>query len=438
MESVTPALAIGAAWERTSDGDPEERATFAMLSIRCGDIVLTEGHDTFVDRLRDGPLVSAYHAAEWLAWNWWRLRWEPKTSREDWLFAHDMTTIGHGYVWPNVTIRSDGHRVAFTARPSRRPDAKPFRYIVDRTLIVGAGAFEGAIDGLIPAVIERLRLGGIGETNLDRIWRGVTAERADPALSLQRRIEALRGDDPDDADDAVIAARLADAPEAGIEAVAELAAHEGAGGRHHSLADLRTWAHRAGFETDPRDAVALAGGGIAAASWHPAWVVGGEAARALRRQEGLGAAPVSTARLEALAGIIRGAVVADAGGGELSFALNDTASRIVLRSRWETGRRFDLARLIGDRLAIHIGERLRPATRTYTWRQQLQRAFAGEFLCPFEAAADMLHGDYSDESIEEVARHFDVSTWTVSTHLMNHGRISRDEIGRDVGTDAAA
>ena len=79
----------------------------------------------------------------------------------------------------------------------------------------------------------------------------------------------------------------------------------------------------------------------------------------------------------------------------LSFVLDRNAreARMVLRSRWQTGRRFDLARLIGDRVIVSGGA-LHPATRTYTYRQKAQRSFAAELLSPFEAVDDMLAGDY--------------------------------------------
>jgi Zn-dependent peptidase ImmA (M78 family) len=114
----------------------------------------------------------------------------------------------------------------------------------------------------------------------------------------------------------------------------------------------------------------------------------------------------------------------------LSFALDHSpdAGRIVLRSKWETGRRFELARLLGDRIAGGAVERLFPATRAYTYRQKLQRSFAAELLSPFEAVAEMLHGDHSSDKLEEIAEHFNVSPFTIRTLLVNHGVIARDDL----------
>lgn len=72
-------LHIEADWETLNEGAPEERACFAAISVNWGESCLTECHDPFVNRIRSGPLLSGYHLAEWLAWNWWRLRWEPRT-----------------------------------------------------------------------------------------------------------------------------------------------------------------------------------------------------------------------------------------------------------------------------------------------------------------------------------------------------------------------
>lgn len=69
---------INAEWEYLDSGLPEERACFAALSIDAHAQCLTEGRDAWANRLRKAPYLSAYPFAEWLAWNWWRLRWEPR------------------------------------------------------------------------------------------------------------------------------------------------------------------------------------------------------------------------------------------------------------------------------------------------------------------------------------------------------------------------
>jgi Zn-dependent peptidase ImmA (M78 family) len=107
-------------------------------------------------------------------------------------------------------------------------------------------------------------------------------------------------------------------------------------------------------------------------------------------------------------------------------------AKVVLRSKWETGRRFDLARLLGDRIVGDKSQRLFPATPTTTYRQKFQRAFAAELLCPYEALEDQLADDYSDEKQEDAANQFRVSPLTIRTILVNRGKIARDDLERDL------
>jgi hypothetical protein len=68
----------------------------------------------------------------------------------------------------------------------------------------------------------------------------------------------------------------------------------------------------------------------------------------------------------------------------------------------------------------------------------MQRSFAAEFLSPFSAVDEMLAGDYSMESQQDVAEHFDVSPLTIQTLLMNHGRVERDAFDTELESAAAA
>jgi hypothetical protein len=429
---MTSALSIQAEWERTDEGTAEERASFGMFRIGTADISLTEGFDAYVSRLRDGPLVSAYHAAEWFAWNWWRLRWEPKSNRSDWPYAHRMSSIGAGYVWPNITFISDGSRVVLIPEPSS-PNAKPFRYIADMPLVVSGPQFEFAVDEFVAQVLDRLNVEKAANTNLCRLWCDLVAERANPKEAIRRKLEALIGAEPDEADAATIDRLEADGREIGLAAVTELAADQGIAGKTHTVSELRSIAATAGYSAKPSDAVALHhASGLPTLDEAPAWVRGAEAARQLRNQVHLGAAPISNSRLEEMAGVSRDLLKGPKKYDEMSFALDDNIeSRVVLGSKWETGRRFNLARLLGDRLCMPDGGKLKAATRTYTYRQKMQRSFAAELLCPFEALEDWLREDYSNEAMENAAEHFTVSPRLIETMLANNGRIDRSGLETD-------
>jgi len=425
--------------ERLGEGSPEERACFGLFSVRCGANELTAGVDHFTSSLRAGPLVSGYHAGEWFAWNWWRLRYEPRSATPDWWRAHTMAAIGEGYVWPNLTIYSDGVRTVLISKPSIRADAKPFRYLGAVPVVVPSTQFEQAVDAFLPRLLSRLDEQHVVETNLHRVWSDVLAERSDPNLAKRRRLEALLGHDADEGDDEAVERLAADSNALGEGAVQELAAESGQGGDMMTAEDLERIAASAGEDASPRDAVRLVeGADLRLWPNTPAWRIGSEAARRLRAQERLATAPISNKTLARLAGLRDEALQKSATGAALSFALDHSPfeGRVVLRSRWETGRRFDVARLLADRLVAGGADRLRAATRAYTYRQKMQRSFAAEFLSPFDAVDALLAGDYSAEAQVDAAEHFHVSPLTIRTLLVNHGRLEREELEADIGAAA--
>ena len=434
------ALAIEAEWEQLNAGSPEERACFSALGIRNGELWLTEAEDAFVKRLRQKVHLSAYHLAEWLAWNWWRLRWEPRRNTPDWSLAHHLATIGGGYVWPNLTILSDGECITLISKSTSLRPQEPLRYVSNVRMGVYAGEFENAIDHFIEQVRGQLLAEGIAKSNLDEIWTDVLAERADPEAGTRRKFEALLGFDPDEADEALLAVLLKDAKALGERAMGEVAAGRSGEGSILTAAQLHETARTSGFDSRPSDAARMRPDTqLSPEVQVPAWKPGAEAAQALRIQERLGLNPISNERLAQLAGMSPKVLTEQTAGRDFSFALDssEAAGRIVLRAKVETGRRFAVARLLGDRLLSKANERLFPATHTYTYRQKVQRAFAAELLCPFDSLRDKLREDYSPESIEEATATFKVSDRVVMWQLVNHGCIDRENLEEELEAAAA-
>ena len=434
-------LTIETDWEHSEAGTPEERASFAAVGIRSGDLWLTEAEDAFVNRIRQKVYLSAYPLAEWLAWNWWRLRWEPRRHSHEWAMAHRMSTIGGGYVWPDITVISDGERLVLIPAPTRPRPAEPLRYICQTPAVVRASIFEDAVDALVLRVLGQLRAESVVTSNLTSIWTDLIQERRSPELALRRKFEALLGYEVDEANDDLIERLVRDSIPLGERGVQELAAARTDNAGPATSAEIQQSAKDSGFESRPRDVVRLRGTSVEPLPVGvAAWKRGVAAARAVREQERLSEGEISNARLCELAGVSSAAISQGQKRGFLSFALDEgpTKGLVVMRSGYETGRRFDLARLLGDRIAAASDGALRPATRTYTYRQKLQRSFAGEFLCPFESLVGMLAGDYSDDMIEDVARHFNVSVLTVRTLLVNHGLIERESLTDDFDVRAYA
>ena len=420
--------------ETLDEGSAEEKAGFGAIKVVADGHCLTEGIDEHAKIYREGPLVSGYHLAEWLVWNWWRLRWEPPRPHAhrtlEWAFAHRMSTVGEGYVWPNVTIDSDGFRSVLTSERSSQHNTGSFRYFGGPTAAIPAKCLESAIDRFVSDVLKRLGEAELDDTNLHRLWHDLRIEREDPTVSRFRRLEALLGRDPDEVEAKEIERHLADAAALGEDALEEVAA--GTESRAQGPIDMLSAerieeiAKRQGFDAEPADAVRL-NSGASLTVWEEteAWRVGEAVAGAVRHQEKLGTEPIDDARLAELAGTTAYAISEHTRrSDELAFALdrNGEGTRMALRSKWETGRRFELARLIGDRL-FGGARRLFPATQAYSYRQKAQRAFAAELLSPFDAVNEMLGNDDSDEKQGDVAQHYQVSPMMIQTLLVNKRRI---------------
>ena len=431
---MTSAWKIDVQWEQPLDeGGPDERNCFAAIGIQANDVWLTEGRDALAIRLRQAPLLSAYHLAEWFAWNWWRLRWEPRASGEEWRFAHKMANIGGGYVWPNITIFSDGERTTLIAQATKDRPGVPFRYINDSVAIIPSTDFESEIDIFLGRVLDRLESMKVANTNLARVWDDVCIERKSLELAQVRKLEALLGNDPDESSADLVARLIADAGTLGIAAVEELAADHGhlQNASVLSALELTNIAKTSGFDAQPASMVSAPKSlhGNDRRNQHPAWLAGTRAAQALREQEHLDG-PISDVHLAKMLAVDQKALNhQNAATVNVSFALDvlNNQSRLVLRSKQHEGRRFELARLLGDRLMSTDGG-LFPATRASTYRQKAQRSFAAELLSPFSAVFNMLNGDYSQEKQADIAGHFDVSPMNIRTQLVNHKILGRDEL----------
>ena len=436
-------LTISLSSENLDTWPVEERATFGLFAITVNDKLLTKGMDTECREIRHGPYVSGYPVAEWLAWNWWRIRWEIGRPSEEnavrrWSFAHRMSSVGEGYAWPNISLFSDGMWFFMDSKPSGNPEGVSFHYFgAPGPQTVPVGNLEAAVDGFMADVLARL---DGHDTNLHRLWGELRAEREDAEVARFRRLEARLGCDPDEADEGMIRRRLDDAAVLGEEALGEVAAdaaHHGRGpAGMMSAEDITAIAKRDGFNANPNEAVRLDDAtDMPSATEVEAWRVGEDAARKIRDREGLDDRPISDKRLADLAGTTRSAISErNKRSDRISFVLADrdgNHARVALGSKWKTRRRFDLARLIGDRLlgdrTDRPAERLFPATRTYSYRQRMQRAFAAELLSPFAAVDEMSGGDYSEDKQNDVAERFIVSPMTIRTQLVNNGRVDREE-----------
>lgn len=418
-------------WQALANGSPEERSTFADIGIRANDIWLTEAENAFINRVVQSKVpLSAYRLAEWLVWNWWRLRWEPRRNSSNWSLAHRMTAIGGGYVWPNVTIDSDGERVALDSRPTQSRPSEPLRYISQVTAIISAAQFETGVDDFVERVCGKLLTDKVSDSNLERSWSDLLDERRDPETSRRRKLEALLGFDPDEAGEDVLERLIGESEALGESGVQELAA-DSEQREPPTAGQISDWAAHQGLEWQPRDAVKLSARSARNLPTHiVAWKRGAAAAMALREGQDLGSNPISNARLSQMAGTSISAIENVERSAPLNFALASSATvgRLALKSRYKSGRRFHLARLLGDKIAVSAHDRFIPATNAGTYRQRVQRSFAAELLCPFDSLMDRLRDDRDDDALSDAAAYFDISPMAVRAILANHHIIERDDV----------
>jgi len=417
-------------WLAREHGDEIARATLAQLELRSDDRLLTLLEDRLARTNRSEANLSAYDLAVWLASNWWRLCWEPERQGIDWRMAHSLAAIGGGYVWPDVTIHSDGEQVFVQARPTIGEKWEPIRYLEHWDSKLCVGDLEEAIESFVDSVLRRLASYQIEGTGLHLLWQELDHERLDPAVASVRRLEALLGCDAGAAPDALVDELLANAEEEGRTAIEEVVAEFGSAAPN-VLREVGVSLNNHGLQLDGSAVREL---GRSRGAWSivaPPWERGEAAARKARAMWNLNGGPVSNDSLARLVGADPGLITGTSPVGvPMPAARWNTHERkawsAVLRSRWKEGRRFDLSRLIADALVVPEGELLMPATHAKTSRQKFQRAFAHEFLCPFDALVKQLGSlPPEDEEIENAARYFEVSPLLIRSKLANQGILPR-------------
>ena len=159
----------------------------------------------------------------------------------------------------------------------------------------------------------------------------------------------------------------------------------------------------------------------------PPWGIGKQLATQCRNVLGFGLEPISNERLGDLLSLTS-AQLGDGGltiaqglpfGVAISNADNDSTNFLFRRSAVE-GRRFEAARFIADARLSPPESTWMLETDTKTVRQRGQRAFAVEFLMPFDGLNDYLEKDFSDEKIEKAASHYGVSPIAAQLQLQNN------------------
>lgn len=394
-------------WGSSNGGKDLSQAARGAIGIRVGEEWLTRLEDLWGNTVRNRLHASAHILATWLAGNWWRLRWEPETPGSlkdvDWRLSHSMASAGGGFCWPSILFASDGESLAVVSRATRGPVMGPVRYLNEINTRITAKEFERSIDAFMSLVLSRLYAEGFVGTELAELWAEVLRERGDAQLAQWRRLEAICGYDPAEAPATLIELLREDKARLGHPALEEVAAQ----GRHATaevlqpilkLAEARTTPGAGGFR-----------GRMPRLTWRKKrdpkarpWQQAAQFARRAREEWGLGKQPVTNKQLAELMGT-QPKVFTERTKGSVSMPIvlrrgNEGGFDLYFDRSPTTSRRFAASRLLGAHLHHpHDEGRLIPATNAKTSRQQFQRAFAQEFLCPYEALMEKIQTDHPTE-----------------------------------------
>lgn len=413
-------------WLVMEEGDALERATFADLSIVLDGVCLTEVLESASSSLRRSVRLPLAPLAEWLLWNHWRLRYEPRQPNDpQWALSHSLSTIGGGYLWPRLTLAGDGERVVVEATPTqaRRGAAPMIRYL---TGYAGSLAY-GELDHIVASLVERVvaRANAVSGADVGRIVRlaaSVREETRDAAVSALRTQEALLGLEPDEQPPEVLNQLRRAAAWLGPLAADELFASARFGGFTKLNDQLHDDDKRPNVRLKLQALLQLVGPGTEGPYSAP-WQRGVDLAARVRTALGAGVAPINLDELVD-APLDRGD--APRRPNLAGFWQPDGEVHAVLGGH-PTTRRFTAARLIGDGLCLPAGERVSPVVEGSRARQQVQRAFAQELLAPIAGIAERVSLPAPSESeIEDAAAYYGVSPYLVQTALVNRSLADRD------------
>ncbi|RCN56654.1 hypothetical protein [Acidiferrobacter thiooxydans] len=424
------------------DGDAEVADTTARLALHVGPHNLMRNEDVWTRCPQDAVLASAYPLALWLASSWWRLLWEPLPAdgmpfSVEWRMAHELAAAGYGFVWPQVLFATDGNQIRVWALASRPDSRQSVRYLtgLEQATSVSPDEFSREAETLITATLDRLAVRGHHRSDLRVLWDLVCADRADGKQTAYRRLEAEFGFEPDEAPEPFMERALRLLQTMG-PALSEVAPAYGKGSQGPAAIEAIIRAPSlAGQPSDPRPSGSppVSGRG----SLRP-WEKAVQAARGVRAALGHREGPLDDAVLYELLGIAAHdakswSPPAQRTKAVLAEPLGGGRYRLVPRRGHPTSRRFDLARLFSDYLWMEgTGSSWLASSDLGTARQQYQKAFAAELLCPIDALTAFLEDDYSDVAIDEAAGHFGVGPMAVNALLTNNNILVRG-VGGDCG-----
>jgi len=390
----------------------EEANTVARLKICVGRSIATDLRKAGEQQIVDHIVMPVYPLAESIAFRWWQILYGRGRKVS-------MRALRSGFVMPDITLTGIGNdQIEITC--------KPFAYENPNIQFVSLDEEKQSINEVQDQLLTFLMsvLDQLGERKVAGSLLSAQFEKIEASLDDDDELEFCRAAgafdvDPYTADDRVAgliedAARLFDSD--GLE---EFLAGSKLNSAIGSIEWLRDAEHRLGEMTELPGVEDLRGFLNFRRRAAAPWTEGYASARKARHRLGLQSTDTieSVANLSKLLGN-KNFKTAPRSPSSLKGASHVIPghAHVIVGSAGPESELFTVARTVGD--ALHFGtDHYSPVTgQVGTYRQQLGRAFAAEFLAPVESILEMQETGRDDE---QIAHHFGVSEWLIHHQFEN-------------------
>lgn len=417
-------------WQDPGGAQCEElRATWASLSILIDNKPVTEVLDTKTKSVRNAIFLPLFPLAEWIADNWWFLQTEAEEAGNlkgiEFDRRHNCRWAREGFVLPSLRFVTLGNNVAAQWQTWEIPDAG-IRFLSSGDAVISSRVFVENLREFVNAVVARLEESSVTGTTLHEQWFAI--ENADAEERSFCHASARLGVDPYAIEDQLEEEILDVAKTIRPELLDEFL----------SLANIDELTHQAFALKSASDAISTDADSVDALTAvrckaptleqgaNP-WETGYRFASQLR--QALNGGTWRSQSLEDLAGYLNidhldHCLLSTPSDCKFLDALTGTnqhsTPKVIIEKTRPDSRQFAFCRALFEHLTLPEG-RFAAVSRLRTERQQMNRAFAAEFLAPHA----MLKGDLSaatvgEEEIDDLAGEYGVSGFVIRHQIENH------------------
>jgi hypothetical protein len=414
----------------------EHRATWARFELWVGGECITQVEDKVSGSARRSIYISLYPLAEWIAFNWWRLAydyrstWLVENSRgRDARYAervwsevrpHRVRDAGDGFLWPDLAIlpEDDSQTLLVWKSDQSVTEGRVARFISNGLKRVASSELRHFLSSVVEQVIHRLHEQGIQKSSLMTEWELVSSpdksEREFCIAAAQLGLDPY-AEDTISLEEGIIRAGSSFSS----EVLADFLGIARIGALDEEIDWILSSAEVASKSSVDRGIVSSMAGStdVEPSNVRYPWRIGWQEASALRAQWGL--APTDQVQMENWIETVT-RPTPNAGMQALGFAEGSRVGQLVLAREYTSrSRRFTEARALwrvsNDPHGIFL------VVATYGTRQKIERAFAAEFLAPADGIREIL-ADPSVvplDELEKVADIFGVSSMVIKHQVEN-------------------